>query len=147
MRRHTFFVMMIALMAASCNRGDNGRDANGTFEAREIIVSSEVMGRIISFNSEEGEKLAKGQEVAVIDGSNLLLQKEQLDASVAAVREKQNDAGPRLRYFKNKFNPPVVNLKSWKHRPRFYRLSKNGSPRYLRLKLQPSSRKTMWMER
>ena len=83
-------------IALSCKNGNGMHDASGTFEAKEIIVSAEAMGRVNAFAVEEGSVLVKDQEVAVIDGSNLALQKEQVNASVEAINDKQNDAGPQV---------------------------------------------------
>jgi HlyD family secretion protein len=48
-----------SLLIIGCNGNGNGSDASGTFEADETIVSSEMPGRILSFNVEEGMQLAK----------------------------------------------------------------------------------------
>ena len=46
--------LSIALAATSllwaCNRNGIEYDASGTFEADEIIVSSEITGKLLSFN-------------------------------------------------------------------------------------------------
>ncbi|MDR0790272.1 MAG: HlyD family efflux transporter periplasmic adaptor subunit [Bacteroidales bacterium] len=43
----------------SCSTKESEFDASGVFESKEIIVSSEYAGKIISFNIEEGNFVAK----------------------------------------------------------------------------------------
>lgn len=89
MKRILIFSTMLLVMA-SCGRGDD-YDATGTFEATEVMVSAEAMGRIIYFNAEEGDLLTAGEQVGVIDTVQLYLQKMQLERSVASVRSNRPD--------------------------------------------------------
>ena len=66
-------------------------DAQGTFEADEVIVSSEANGRILSFNVEEGEKVEAGMQIAEIDSVQLDLQRKQLMAQLSAVLGSKPD--------------------------------------------------------
>lgn len=71
-------------------------DASGAFEAKEVIVSSEANGRIVQFDKEEGEKVKEGAAVVEIDPTNYNLQKEQVEASMVALKEKTANAGPQV---------------------------------------------------
>ena len=82
------YLILILLLLAACNGNDNGSDAYGNFEAREIIVSAESQGKLLQFNVEEGEQLKKNQHVGWIDTSTLHIQKEQLKAQKMAVASK-----------------------------------------------------------
>ncbi len=90
-------VLMAIAALYSCNGNDMKHDATGVFEADEIIVSAELGGKILSFNAEEGDTLSSGSIAAVIDATNLNLQKEQVEASIKALREKTNDVEPQIR--------------------------------------------------
>lgn len=90
-------VLMTIAALYSCNGNDMKHDATGVFEADEIIVSAELGGKILSFNAEEGDTLSSGSIAAVIDATNLNLQKEQVEASIKALREKTNDVEPQIR--------------------------------------------------
>jgi HlyD family secretion protein len=81
----------------SCNGNNMKHDATGVFEADEVIVSAEVGGKILAFYAEEGDTLSKGRTAAVIDATNLTLQKEQVEASIDALKEKTNDVQPQIR--------------------------------------------------
>jgi len=80
--------VFLSLLLFACSGNDNGPDAYGNFEAREIIVSAESQGKLLQFNVEEGEKLKKNQQVGWIDTSTLHIQKEQLKAQKQAVASK-----------------------------------------------------------
>lgn len=86
---------------ASCKSGNGKYDATGTFEANEVIVSSELSGKILSFSVEEGMMLAKNTVVGTVDAANITLQKEQVEASVAALSEKTADVSPAVRLLEN----------------------------------------------
>ena len=93
--RNTFITVIMAILF-SCNGNDMKHDATGVFEADEVIVSAEVGGKILAFYAEEGDTLSKGRTAAVIDATNLTLQKEQVEASINALREKTNDVQPQV---------------------------------------------------
>lgn len=90
-------LILIAGLIAGCNGKDSVSDASGTFETDEVIVSSEMTGKILSFNVQEGSSLAGGSVVGLIDADNLSLQKEQVQASIEALRDKTSDVNPQIR--------------------------------------------------
>jgi HlyD family secretion protein len=77
-----------AALLAGCGNNEEASDAYGNFEAVDLLVSAEGQGRLLSFNIEEGERLAAGETVAVIDTMQLHLQIEQIHASLKAVQTK-----------------------------------------------------------
>lgn len=72
-----------ALLLTGCE-GSDAADAYGTFEATEITVSAETGGRLLTFTPREGERLAAGQRVAVVDTVRAALQLRELEARRAA---------------------------------------------------------------
>lgn len=60
-------------------------DAQGTFEAIEVVVSSEASGKILNFDIEEGMTVAAGESIAEIDSVQLYLQRKQLAAQLSAL--------------------------------------------------------------
>lgn len=94
--KQTYILMAVAILM-SCNNNDMKHDATGVFEADEVIISAEVGGKILEFYAEEGDTLSKGRIAAVIDATNLSLQKEQVEASIQALKEKTNDVQPQIR--------------------------------------------------
>ena len=77
--------MATAIFMSSCNRNNLEHNASGTFEAREIIVSSEAQGKVEMFNVQEGDWLEEGQYIGYIDTIQLNLKRRQLEAAVKAI--------------------------------------------------------------
>jgi HlyD family secretion protein len=93
MKRILFIAAFGFLMA--CGNGVQF-DATGSFEAEEVIVSSELPGRISALNIDEGDTVPRGKVVAVIDAENIELQKEQVQASIEALAQKTADVSPQV---------------------------------------------------
>ncbi len=91
-RLNSYTLMAAALLSlAACNRGDGNFDATGTFEATEILVSSEANGKIMELNIEEGDRLDAGAMVGYIDSTQLYLKKMQLSAGLRSVDIRKPD--------------------------------------------------------
>jgi len=101
MRFLQILVSVASLAVFSCNRNENNVDASGTFEADEVIVSSELGGKIVSFNVEEGVQLAKDSIVGAVDATAISLQEEQVEASINALNQKTTDASPQVQLLQN----------------------------------------------
>ena len=85
-RLNSYTLIATALLSlAACNRGDGDFDATGTFEATEILVSSEANGKIMELNIEEGDRLDAGALVGYVDSTQLYLKKMQLSAGLRSV--------------------------------------------------------------
>ena len=82
MKRLVYIVA--AMLAVSCGT-EAEFDAQGTFEATEVVISSEAAGRILNFNIEEGMAIDAGETLAVIDSVQLHLQRSQLEAQLSAL--------------------------------------------------------------
>lgn len=81
---------MLLICMTACEE-EKRYDATGTFEATEVLVSSESGGRLTAFNVEEGDILKQGQEAGVVDTVQLYLKKLQLIASRKAVDKQRPD--------------------------------------------------------
>ena len=90
-------LLFLVTMVSSCGKAGNDFDATGTFETEEVIVSSELSGKITTFNVEEGAVLSKDSAVGEIDATGLVLQKEQVEANISALSEKTADVNPQVR--------------------------------------------------
>ena len=80
----------------SCESVEKKSDAYGNFEATTVTVSSEMPGKIIYLNVDEGQVLKKGDIVAVVDTTLLSKQKEVLLASIKAVKSKIQHSGAEV---------------------------------------------------
>ena len=80
---------ILPLVLAACSGSDaDFADAFGNFEAREVTVSAEASGRILHMAAREGEALSAGAVAVVIDSVQLVLQREQVEARLAAARSR-----------------------------------------------------------
>ena len=90
MKKITLITALAALIA--CNN-KHQFDASGNFEADEVIVSAQQTGQLIDYDVEEGKTLTEGQKVGQINVTLLKIQKEQVEATIASLKEKtQNPA-------------------------------------------------------
>ena len=83
--------LSVSALLFSCSTGNGDYDATGSFEATEIIVSSQANGRILTLSLNEGDQLQQGQTVGVIDSTQLYLQKMSLLSNARGVRAQQPD--------------------------------------------------------
>lgn len=84
-----YFFALALIGLISCNGNNDQADAYGNFETEEVIVSSEMAGKLINFEIELGDQIHKGQVLAVIDTTQLSLQIKQLVAQKKAVATKK----------------------------------------------------------
>lgn len=89
--KQVILLNFVLLFLAACNRGDGDFDATGTFEATEILVSSEANGKIMELNIEEGDRLDAGALIGYVDSTQLYLKKMQLLAGLRSVDIRKPD--------------------------------------------------------
>jgi len=99
--RILLYLALLPALLAGCSSNNNVSDAEGTFEADEVIVSSEVPGKIMSLNLDEGSILKKDSVVGEIDSIPLELQKAQLEATIGALSQKTTDVRPAVQELKD----------------------------------------------
>lgn len=95
MKKYIVFALVLAA-AAGCNRNKYPYDASGTFEATEVIVSSQTAGPLEWFDAEEGTRVTAGQPVGLVDTVQLHLQKQQLLANRSAVGSRRLDISQQI---------------------------------------------------
>jgi len=91
MRRLLFSILILT----ACNRGSKP-DAYGTFEANEVVVSSETSGQLLTFTPVEGVQLTKGAVVGIVDTSQLSLEKRQLTAQKEATGSRATEVSRQM---------------------------------------------------
>ena len=82
--------ILAAIIAVSCSN-EADYDAQGTFEATEVVISAEGTGRILNFDIVEGEAIESNSTVGAIDSLQLHLQREQLKAQQVALLSSRPD--------------------------------------------------------
>ena len=82
--------ILATIVAVSCSN-ESDYDAQGTFEATEVVISAEGTGRILNFDIVEGEAIESNSTVGAIDSLQLHLQREQLKAQQVALLSSRPD--------------------------------------------------------
>lgn len=95
---------LIGASLISCGNGDKSNIASGSFEADETIISSEVAGKILAFEVEEGTPLTAGQNIGYIDTTGPYLRKAQLLAQVHATLGRRTDIPLQLSSMKGELS-------------------------------------------
>ena len=88
-------IVLPLLLLSACG-GEPEPDAYGTFEAIEVVVSSQTSGQIHRFTPVEGMRLERGTVVALIDTTQLALERRQLAAERAAAGARRTEVGQQL---------------------------------------------------
>lgn len=83
-------LLLFSLFFMACKE-EKKYDATGTFEATEVLVSSEANGKLVALNVEEGDVLKQGEEVGIVDTVQLYLKRLQLKANRKAVDTQRPD--------------------------------------------------------
>ena len=82
---------ILAFLLTACS-GKPDYDATGIFEATTVTVSAETSGKILSMSVDEGDSISKGQTIAVIDTTMLVLQLKQ----IASQRQSAESVSPDI---------------------------------------------------
>ena len=79
------------LLFAACGNKEKEYDATGTFEATETTVYAEQNGTLLSFDVNEGDEIAQGVEVGLVDTTQIWLKIQQLKATKEVYRSQKPD--------------------------------------------------------
>lgn len=97
-RSTTFTLAIVALAATTLSACKNTPppDAYGNVEATEVVVGSQTAGQLQTFAPIEGQQLAAGTVVAVVDTSALDLQLQQMTSQRATSASRVDEATRQL---------------------------------------------------
>lgn len=84
-----------ALLVASCTKAAPP-DAYGNVEATEVVVGAQTSGQLQSFTPAEGNTIASGETVAVVDTSALVLQLQQIQAQRGVSGSRVNEVSKQI---------------------------------------------------
>ncbi|MEE0995873.1 MAG: HlyD family efflux transporter periplasmic adaptor subunit [Paludibacteraceae bacterium] len=93
----------MAMLVVSCGN-ETEFDAQGTFEATEIVVSAEAVGKILNFEVEEGVEVIADKMIGEIDGVQLHLQRKQLVAQQSALLNSRPDVKKQVASLKEQIS-------------------------------------------
>lgn len=92
----TLIAIALAFTVSACGSNDNGIDGSGTFEAVETTVSAEVTGRLVSFTIVDGQQVRRDELLGVIDTTQLVLRKQQLQAQIQALLSRKPQVATQI---------------------------------------------------
>ena len=78
-------------MLVACGNNEKEYDATGVFEATETTVAAEQSGALMRFDVMEGDEIALGQEVGLIDTTQIGLKIQQLGATKEVYQSQKPD--------------------------------------------------------
>ena len=81
MKRLNIILAISIILLSSCKKTEEKSIATGIFEATETTVSAEQNGKLVQFTVTEGQTLASGQEVGLVDTVPLMLKLAQVGAT------------------------------------------------------------------
>lgn len=90
-------IVLLLVFAFGCNKSRKDYKASGIFEGREVIVSAESSGKLLSLDVEEGMVLYAGSQVGMISCSQQELSVQQAQATLESIDAKKADAGPNIK--------------------------------------------------
>src|SRR6185295_6111893 len=96
--RSTLLLLGIVTVASSCSK-KREPDAFGTFEANEVVVSSEANGQLLTFTTTERMSLQLGAVVGMIDTVQLALEEKQILAQRQTTSARSTEAGRQINVF------------------------------------------------
>lgn len=79
-------VLLVSFSTIGCAVETESLAGSGTFEAREIVVSAQTAGEIVTVAVSEGERVRRGDLLIAIDPTDLELQARQLEYRLEAAR-------------------------------------------------------------
>ena len=91
----TCIIAAFTILASACAE-KNDYDAQGTFEATEITVSSETTGKIMTINVEEGDSIADGSIIGVVDTLQLSLQRKEIQQQIASLQSSRPEINSQV---------------------------------------------------
>ncbi|MEF9924258.1 MAG: HlyD family efflux transporter periplasmic adaptor subunit [Muribaculaceae bacterium] len=104
-------ILLFTLLLSACNNSKKDFDATGTFESTEITISSEVAGKIINLDIEEGDSVKALSLVGTIDSTQLYLSKLQLKKNASSIRSNRPAIATQIATIRNQIAKQVTERK------------------------------------
>ena len=86
-----FYLFTFLLFFSACGNKEKEYDATGVFEATEVTVAAEQSGVLMVFDVNEGDEIALGKEVGLIDTTQIWLKIQQAEATKAVYQSQKPD--------------------------------------------------------
>ena len=89
--KKNIIIAVATLMMVACGNNEKEYDATGTFEATEVTIAAEQTGTLMTFDVNEGDEVALGKEVGLIDTTQIWLKIRQAGATKAVYQSQKPD--------------------------------------------------------
>lgn len=113
-------IFLAAALTTACSN-EAEYDAMGRFEATEVVVSAESVGKILNLDVTEGSVIDADKHVGTIDTMQLFLQRKQYAARLDAQLQSRPDIGSEARSLRTEIE------KQKKEKHRYAQLLKAGA--------------------
>ncbi|MDR1631594.1 MAG: efflux RND transporter periplasmic adaptor subunit [Dysgonamonadaceae bacterium] len=110
MNRTVLFFLILFLLS-DCGKKKGNYDASGTFEATEVLVSSQVAGQVMAMDVEEGQSLIAYEAVGYVDTVQLFLKKKQLLAGMKAIDSRSYNISLQIASLKQQIEKQQMELR------------------------------------
>lgn len=108
-KRLYFLLVPVILFMMSCSNNDKS-DAYGQFEATETTISSQSSGELLMFTASEGRELNAGEQVGLIDTTQLKLKENELLAILESTETKIEQINAEAEVLKEQLQTASINL-------------------------------------
>jgi len=108
--KKTILLFTILSLLSSCRNNSGDADAYGNFEATEIIVSAETSGRLLESGPAEGERVRKGDLLAIVDTTFIRLQMAEADATMKSIRTRISSVNAQNEILEQQIANTLVNI-------------------------------------
>ena len=86
-----FYLFTLLPFIAGCGNNEKEYDATGVFEATEVTVAAEQSGVLMTFDVNEGDEIALGKEVGLVDTTQIWLKIQQAGATKTVYQSQKPD--------------------------------------------------------
>ena len=87
----SIYLFTLLPFIASCGSNEKEYDATGTFEATEVTVAAEQSGALMKFDVNEGDEIALGKEIGLVDTTQIWLKIQQTGATKEVYQSQKPD--------------------------------------------------------
>ena len=84
------------LLCGACGNKEKTYDATGTFETTEVMVCAEQNGALLSLNVREGDNISMGQEVGLVDSTQIWLKIQQMGLTKEVYQSQKPDVEKQM---------------------------------------------------
>lgn len=91
------FLLTFSLVLISCGNGSDKNIYTGVIEGKSIQVPAMIPGKLVQLNANTGDRVIKGQVLAVVDSTELVYQSRQIRAGLQGIAVQEKITNTSLR--------------------------------------------------